>query len=903
MKSSRILSGVVALGLCAGSAWAAAPATYCEFPSNTDPSLDLSWLCNSSAISIANLSVVSGTKISVQFSTSQAISAALAGSIQFEMVLSNSKVISNIGLNSGADAAGVLKRIATPTAASTVHNSIQFDPGFTVPFYAFYRIRLLNSGAPQYQSPWKVYSDPTGTPIESCPGGACTPEMLSVRIDKDQWISRVSISQSDANKYNIDLDGTSSLISGTCEVDPNTAYSKLTSANSACYIQQGRIVVLSLSSSPVKFGAIGTVPAELSEYNSYVGGRFSRLFPVSGAAANPFLAAVLDKSTSVDDLFDVFADINIRYGHIGTIQALLGAANTDGTGVLGRNKSWLFAGMTMNSDVQKKSLLINGMAKSLPIQFYYSGRELADEDSVILQRDSFDLHCSIVGGPHIMALSTSTGRLYDVTGGSHSSPTDSDGVAIPSMSTAFWDLWRGGIWIGITKGYEQNTDASGSVQVNGRPIALLSIDSKSSVIKENLFARTYKYENVAGTEKDPLYYKSPYDSLFLHAGSSRQMTIDPRFASSFDSIHILASDSLAKISASVNSAGMSIDNDTSAIRNYKFSVLIGSNYTDSTDQVLIPINGRSLKGVEYVVYGIAAERSNFFINASKMTGFSYRQAVLDSGIEPHVISPYGRGAGMRQIWDSDGLHDVIGLQASDIIDCIDGKPYSARATTRNDCGAPDGYVGPKQVYGVAYFGHGLDASGFPWVGIDLKRLPKYEDSLSACLIPGRKNKCWNASSALFLSGLAADGIPDTSLYSRNARFVAYACLTANDFHRADGSFVSRIAKNWRMTALGDSSAIALRSFDPTLGKKYSDIDLLKYFNPAYGVKLDSEAEKISFFNAIDALVSNSGPGILKVNPIWRHVKFDKCTPVSGGVNCVRQAELISPSFFDVNETP
>jgi hypothetical protein len=607
---------------------------------------------------------------------------------------------------------------------------------------------------------------------------------------------------------------------------------------------------------------------------------------ISGANFNTYMAAILDKAASIDNLDDVFADLNIRYANLGSVPLVLGSGSPDGTGIQGRNEGWLYPKLTIDCQLQKVPLMLAGMWKKLLVSLYYDGRDTSNYDSTVFQRDTFAVPVVLKGGVHAFLKSAANGAMYDLANVASSSSADSLVVGMSSLSDTLSDFLRNGLWVGLGNNYSGGEYIGAEVTVDGVVVSDLYVDPSTPVLREDVSSRQNEYETISGTKYDPLYYKNSSDILKIHAGGSKNFYYNSTVLPLPYSPTVDYSSVPGLVNAQITNGELNVGLDTSGKQNESFQGSVDIQNGPDGDEIKLGLNGNVLRGVHYAILGFTENKSENFIEDSKAAIKYYMNYLVSQGEEPHMISAETRLATRNNsnwylptlsIVDAAGdtVYDKWGITDSELVDCMDGRPYSAIGLQTN-CGTPT-YLTPQQIIsGVSYFGHGMEYDGNLGIGMTDVQGGKIND--------------------LEYASEDFSPVPDTSLFLSNSNFVAYACVTGYDF--GDGSFISRISKRWRINAMGDSSNINLACLDKTTFLSNCSKEGLKYFNPT-----DKNGTSSAFVSKIEYDFHNSGKvGALLTDPsVWRHVDFNVCEPSVGGANCNLSKTRISPVFFDVSE--
>ena len=910
---------VVCLGL-APAVQADAPATYCEFPTDLNP--DLSWLCNSSSIGIAGVTNTSPSAMSIKFTTSNSLPAALASSFQFEAVLTASKVMENGALSSDGDAAGVLKRIIVPGTNSTTHQSIQFDPGFNTPFYIFYRLRYFEDGTAKYSTPWKVYSSVEGTPIGKCSSIKCNPETFSIQTGPDEWFSRLGVSQSDANHYSVMIDGNQvDLATNGCATSPQVAYANLRNASNSCYLENAKLIFMSFSQSTIGIVFDNGFPRPVAGSNSNAEKRMNSLLPVTGNAARSYHAAIVDRVASIDNLNDIVANINFRYGTFNSETDLLDIAVDSISGIRSRNTEWLLPSFKVNADLQKTNTITLGMLKRQPLNFYYLGRNVSNIDSSVFQRDSFPISILVTNSLNLFVRSDSgKSKQIDVV---------NSGANFSSKSDTFNFLRKNGLWIGMYDRQAAQSFSSGcvgaNVSINGTQIGIVAIDPETNLLSESVEGRTGDFETVAGTSDDPLKFQSVFDTLNIHAGTIRRLNYDSFVLRDFigakisgGRIHDFAKDG----------KGLFLKTDTSGMKGEIFSTIVDLPRSARQDDIALEFIGRNLTGVHYVLVGLDKRRDDGFLIKSRLASRLKSRSILINGVEPHFIESRTRGSNFSPVgifnfprgvdssnFGTDGKRiyfDVWGISNKKILSCIDGYPYSEEVTQRLDCGTPSTFP-IAQIAGISYFGHGV---GNSLVGVGQYLLtsdwrgrgPGYTNWNQCNGSIDSANKCWPYYDATKLISFKSGDTfynKNANLFTKDAEFTGYACQIG--LPHLGSSLISRVASLWHITAKGDSQIIVLQCLGPSGSIGACKLGELKYYNlnPKVERELFDSVGRVftALQSAVNELSSYEFPGTLKVDTsLWIHANMKVCkyNSTDGSVDC-SAIERISPDYFDVVE--
>ncbi len=880
------------------------PTTYCEFQAFAPT------LCASNAISIAPVVTPTNNTVTITLSSNTQLNFGY----QFEVVLSNSKVLANTALTSVADDPGILHRQVVPVLqGATQASSIQVSTSFGAPFYVFYRLSYLSDpsdpGSVLYSTPWKVYAGNDGTPSALCAESNCGPEIFSTKVGDQQWFTRVTVDRGQAAQYSLVADGVSTPLAGSCPDILSFQYNALEATNPACYISNTRKVFLAFSASPTTLikAVTSSVNAifNIQEVNSATGQRIGQLIlGVPQASFKTYMGAILDKASSIDNLDDVFADLNIRYANLGSVGLVLGSGSPDGTGIEGRNGGWLYPKLLALVTPLKNPDLLLDMWKKVPIDFFYSGILASESFPLLYRKDDFDVDFLRSPGINVYARSSDNTSMIPLgTWGNDNS------IIVNGSSDLFQEIVRDGLWIE----YDANVTDQKSAKLSVHGIQLVTANLSrvhDPVIKEDYSSR----ENVFASNlyyADPLNYKSGRDSLYIHKGANREMLYDnqlllnPKFS-------LLSNSDADKFSVRLDGDRLSISQLGTANRNDEFLVLLSVDNGETGDPLLVPIKGRILDGVYYVVVGMARQEDDIFIKWSKQAALYDALNVLADGYEPHLIYTKGLGNFMspngKDHWyypdstikDSNGnLYDIWGMNGYQLSSCLDGVPYSW-TTNPSLCGTPglDENVLSQKISGISYFGHSnKDIGGEPITGIKFQRRDLFANNngLNYCITAGRKD-CWipsNQISVLSDKEVVASWINDikggSNIIETGAPYYGYSCNEALPVKGSPGfpSFIQGFSSNYGFTSRGIRDYIMAKC----VTSKDLDVcpeNLLKY------VSVKSKNVDLR------SLVDDNFPGTLLKSPIWNHVVFDRCTPNADGVpsTCENAVDAITPGFFD-----
>jgi hypothetical protein len=319
-----IAAGIILLGGLNASM--AATSTYCEFK-DLNPSL-----CSSNVISAT--ATAANKKIAVTLTSSVALDYT---GYSFETVISSSKILDDLALNAKSGASNLLIHgVVSVTVPGTTSLSLTIPAESGMPYYLFYRLRHT-SGDAILSTPWKVYGS-AGVPTALCAETSCNPEVISIKTGDSQWLTRVSVDRSQVGAYSLVADNSTYQIPTNCPDISIFDYGTLEGATPTCYKSNGRTVVLGFSNSQAVLAKLVTptltMKTSITEISGNAGQRIGKL--ITGIPITTFktyMGAILDNASSIDNLNDVFADLNIRYESLGTVAQVLGSSNTDGTGI------------------------------------------------------------------------------------------------------------------------------------------------------------------------------------------------------------------------------------------------------------------------------------------------------------------------------------------------------------------------------------------------------------------------------------------------------------------------------------------------------------------------------------------------------------------------------------------
>jgi hypothetical protein len=902
MRATGWIVGVILLVGGPHAALADTPTTYCEFQDFAPT------LCASNAISMTPTVTPANKAVTIVFhSNSQ-----LDFGYQFEVVLANSKILANTALTSVADDPGILRRrlVSIPQEGGTQVSSGPISTSFGAPFYAFYRLNYFSGSNQLYSTPWKIYSGSDGTPTALCAESSCGPEMFSTKVGASQWFTRVSVDQSQVGAYSIIADNSTYQIPANCPDLSAFNYGTLEDATPACYKSNGRTVVLGFSNSQAALAKLATptltMKTGITEISGTAGQRIGQL--ITGIPITTFktyMGAILDKASSIDNLDDVFADLNIRYGNLGTVAKVLGSGNTDGTGIQGRNEGWLYPRFIVSNQPQKTAILMSGIWKKQSLGSYYNGLSAESFNTATYNREAISIPIVLQGGIHAY-LKNFNQAIYDLSSDPNATLSfDSLVVNVQSGTTQFDDLIRDGVWLGLPAGIV--TGGRGAVSINSIPISDVAIDAVAAFMHEDIDYRGSVLNVLSGTEYDALVYKNTGDLIALNGGSKRVFAFDSRIAAA-SSIAFASTSSETDFSVSTDGNRMVFEASSQSNSSNVRSVDVRIFHSNDYDEVQFPLVVKVLLGVHYVVMGYTRPEADKFFRYDNLRAIkNYQKYLISIGEEPHFI--YGSGMNSPdnfmksppRHFDDASTHgiDVWGLQPSEILSCMDGKAFSFGANS-NGCGISDAspVVG---VSGFTYFGHGfaVDANHLHGNLIVGKAFAREKATISDdCYdIAQKTQNCWSKS--VVEPGFSFNELGDNANYEISgafrpgAKFISYSCRPGRDWNDGGKSLIYRASKVWKIPAFGSENYVDIEEL------KRKDPDYVRFFELT-GEPLPGSTEYDSQKSDFMALVDLGSGRVTKNASVWNHVNLRKCGFVNGVVNC-DTTERIFPDFFDVVE--
>jgi len=843
--------------------------TYCEFTGS------FSGLCSSDVVQMT-APVVNPSSGTASFSFN--ISSGIYDDVNYvvpkiEVIASNSKFLdSSIFLDDPKS--GVSKFIVENVALQSPTKSavFTFSSDNRSPYYIFYR--LISKSGPAWQNtPWKIYQN-GGIPVSICLHDVCGDERLSIKVADNAYINRLSISKDSLLSYDlISDDKTISLSTFSCKSDAVSAATALKSETTSCYADGNRKVFLDISGSEdglLKRSTKTTSNLGLSKFDAGI------LYNV--LKNKSYVAAVIDQGASIDNLKDLAADLYLRYDNLASLSDILGASRTDGLGISGRNKGWLYPRFIVKNVADNPSAIYPGVAKKITVAYYYDGSLVNASNAALVGRDVFVAGVNTTGGYRLAFLSDDW-NLHAINKADFGITTSSD---------TFVNLQKNGFWAMLDASTKKNGE--GSIRIDGN-IAVKGGSDVSSFLVEDVTYRSSRYERVSGTPSDRLYFDKMADTLYVHSGAAKRLKF---FAMPNPiSVSLLHSDPLSKVTkegVALSGNNLTISVDGSAEKKYYFPLLLKVLY--SSDTVLMPILGKVLNGVHYVMVGYDNSRS-YYIRVSRSVAVYYAKSLVDSGEEPHFISSYPSkkeedvpAAGWYYprvtVDQGDGtVIDYFGITKSQVASCVDGHPFSALGKKSN-CGSSNSFDGIGSISGVSYFGHGHDGTGNMMFGYYAHRYAKY--NVSDCI--RNKDFCWfDMNSVDIENGMGIS----YELFRRNAKFVAYSCLPGREF--SGESLIYRIARDWGIAGYGNYTEIVLSCIGRDFGKKtICNDNEARYFNLTGDYYTLSKEKKKALETKLAALleesIKNGWKGKLRVKAnVWKHVDFNFCDYTSGTLVC------------------
>jgi len=605
-----------------------------------------------------------------------------------------------------------------------------------------------------------------------------------------------------------------------------------------------------------------------------------------------YVAAVIDQGASIDNLKDLAADLYLRYDNLASLSDILGASRTDGLGIAGRNKGWLYPRFMVKNVADNPSAIYPGVAKKITVAYYYDGSLVNASNAALVRRDVFVAGVNTAGGYRLAFLSDDW-NLHAINKADFGITTSSD---------TFANLQKNGFWAMLDAATKKNGE--GSIRIDGN-IAVKGGSDVSSFLVEDVTYRSSRYERVSGTPSDRLYFDKMADTLYVHSGAVKRLMFHAM--PNPISVSLVHSDPLSKVTSegvTLSGNNLTISVDGSAEKNYYFPLLLKALY--SSDTVLMPILGKVLNGVHYVMVGYDAVRSGY-IRTARSAAVYYAKSIIDSGEEPHFVSSYlkrGNGDISPENWyypvasidQKDGsVVDYYGIDADIVVSCIDGMAFSA-VGEKTKCGASNEFSGLKGISGVSYFGHGEGNSGNMIVGYTGVR--NVMPSIKACT-EGKLN-CWKYSDPVMVkNGL---GISYT-LFRKDAKFVAYSCLSGRRY--SGESLIYRISRDWGISSYGDGTEIYIYCIGPDFRSGNAcGSDEVKYLNPVKGLRSDGTANSSfgkEMTRIVDDAVKKGWVGRLDPDlTVWKNVDFNYCDYSTKTLSCYYGGDGgFFPDFFNV----
>lgn len=837
----NLVAGALLLGGSLLHAQDATSSTYCEFTGS------FSGLCASDAIQMT-APVVNSSSGAASFSFN--ISSGIFDAVNYvvpkvEVIASNSKFLdSSIFLDDPKS--GVSKFIVEKVALQSPTKSavFTFSSDNRSPYYIFYRL-ISKSGDFWQSTPWKIYQN-GGIPVSICLHDVCGDERLSIKVADNAYINRLSISYDSLSSYNlISDDKTISLSTFSCKSDAVSAATALKSETTSCYADGNRKVFLDVSKTEDHLSKISTKITSNFGVAAFDAGI---LYNVLNDKS--LVAAVIDQGASIDNLKDLAADMYLRYDKLASLSDILGASRTDGLGIAGRNKGWLYPRFMVKNVAENTPRLYIGVYRKIPIQAYYGGREISSGGSDGAAKNGFDINVSMSHGGGLAYRSGTTKKINDIT---------DDMSCILSNSDVFKALLKDGFWVSATEA------STLSVKVDGARFLLGSV-SRSSFMKEDCSYRQYDYERISGTYSDRLYYKGVDDTAYIHCGAAKRLDVEltPGFSQKLQWVDVENAIDVENCSANGKYFTLSLAQtlDKGEMVHAQFDL------EDGNGTYCVPMVIKALKGVSYVLVGYSAHTSDAFIENSRTAAVYFAKSVIDSGEEPHVISSYRRlkkGETFHSMRTTDIGDNVYGLANYEVGRCVDGKPFTARGTS-TVCGGGNLMSGKNNTFRIGYFGHGLRPSGYPIFGMDnLKGFIDYHPMENG-------------------TDFGSD------VFSNGAIFTMYSCDPAKIVD--GGRVISRFANDMNIRVRGLDRTI----FNDCLGKMNKVANAcpqgyLKYFMP-----VDANIKNSLFGSRVLRLFDYKYPGSLKRDDkLWNQVMFLECSS-SGECSAVGDKEIV-PEFF------
>jgi len=868
----NLVAGALLLGGSILHAQDATSSTYCEFTGS------FSGLCSSDVIQMT-APVVNSSSGTASFSFN--VSSGIYDDVNYvvpkiEVIASNSKFLdSSIFLDDPKS--GVSKFIVEKVVLQSPTKSavFTFSSDNRSPYYIFYRL-ISKSGDFWQSTPWKIYQN-GGIPVSICLHDVCGDERLSIKVADNAYINRLSISNDSLSSYDlISDDKTITLSTFSCKDDAVSAEVELNSGTTSCYADGNRKVFLDISNSEDHLSKISTKTTSNFGIPAFGAGILYNVLKDKS-----LVAAVIDQGASIDNLKDLAADMYLRYDKLASLSDILGASRTDGLGIAGRNKGWLYPRFIVKNVADNPSAIYPGVAKKITVAYYYDGSLVNASNAALVGRDVFVAGVNTTGGYRLAFLSDDW-NLHAINKADFGITTSSD---------TFVNLQKNGFWAMLDAATKVN--GAGSILIDGH-ISVHGGSDVSSFLVEDVTYRQGKYERISGTEKDPLYFGKMTDTLYIHAGASKRLSFNVMHKPT--TISLVRQDSLKKITSSsfvLSGNRLTLSLDSSAKRNYSFSSLL--KVIDSADTVLVPLQGRTLRGVQYVMVGTDINRATYTIKFAYLNAIKMMEKKIDSGYEPHLLSAQKQSDGLRPLTphkpyfepdshyvSSSITYDVWGVNGATFIRCLNGAPYNSSGKRDSLCGtAMDAY--PSGIRGMIYFGHGNNSSIM--LGMVAARNKEYKsyDDCNHSDDKGKTPGCWSPTQDGLMT-LGSDCEIAATLFDSLAAFTAYACETAKPVFYGE-SFIEKASKLWRIPTYGDTQYLHSRCLNADIRKCMDDAKYVRYFsaNPERDFSkkniLKAYEEYIGRF-----LFSKDKPGELKAGE-WKNVKMTKCTYKGGAIVC------------------